>query len=704
MKITDNWVDVSHSIGIPFGGIGTGYGVLGKFGFVLPEFDSAPCKGKYDDFNRIENYDYLNLHGKDNSNFLDILLVTDGTEYVFQGEKTDNTTAQTADEFVSYEFLPFGMHKASFKKIDIDGEILTYSPMIPHNLSESSIPVLCIEIELKNNSEKEVSGKLKFNFKDDNISKQNMVAVFENDKAECDLLILPGECVRIKGFLAWYYPKFNTPSVVMTDDYTRYYTLRFKSVHQVIDYAKEKRENWKKQMVEWQDSFEVPSPFKRLWFSSLSSVITSTMMSDKPLFLEIEAPHPYMNTMDVTIYSTWLYMINWPEIEKMDMYTYRDKIPSDGEDKGLVWHSLWSDRSDYVEEPCYITRIYRDYLWFNDKKFLKDMERPVNDALNRIYSQKVVDGLVESKHGNQSYDLWKMPGIGAYVNTPWLYALYSVIKINKAIGVEIKPGNQKAEDLLQTAIENFVKYLWNEKKGYFNCFYRTKGSKEVSIPESVFTDQMFGRWLLLIERNLESLLPINMVKKSTEYVYKNNLIDDQENGFRGWANGKLPGGKPCYDNKQYHAKTCWICSQLDMGSVMGELGYEEESIDVFYSLEKSLKNNHLAVGEWNRAITGDGKSCTLPQEPSKDTPRFPAYPRYKCCWEYLIRILGLKIDEDSMELKPFKSFNFKIKNVILAGCKLNVSVVKDWKEIYVDGMKCEKANFSRIGSHSVEFK
>ena len=32
MKITEEWVNVSHSIGAPFGGIGTGYGVLGKFG------------------------------------------------------------------------------------------------------------------------------------------------------------------------------------------------------------------------------------------------------------------------------------------------------------------------------------------------------------------------------------------------------------------------------------------------------------------------------------------------------------------------------------------------------------------------------------------------------------------------------------------------------------------------------------------------
>ena len=297
-----------------------------------------------------------------------------------------------------------------------------------------------------------------------------------------------------------------------------------------------------------------------------------------------------------------------------------------------------------------------------------------------------------------------MPGIGTYVNTPWLYALYSVIKMNKALETDIKPYGNDTAAVLKTAADNFVKYLWNDKEKYFNCFYRTEGSVEASIPESVFTDQMFGRWLLLTERNLESILPMDMIKQSTEYVYKNNLIDDKENDFRGWSNGKLPNGVPCYDNKQYHAKTCWICSQLDLGSVMGEMGYEKESLDVFYSLEHSLHNNHLAVGEWNHAITEDGKSCTLPEEPSKDTPRFPAYPRYKCCWEYLIRILGLKIDEKYMELKPFKSFDFKINHVILTGCLLTVSVQKALGKISVYGRECSEAIFERIGNHNIEFK
>src|SRR5215470_1470568 len=39
---TPSMVDVSHGWGIPFGGIGTGYSVFGKYGFVRVNFNNAP--------------------------------------------------------------------------------------------------------------------------------------------------------------------------------------------------------------------------------------------------------------------------------------------------------------------------------------------------------------------------------------------------------------------------------------------------------------------------------------------------------------------------------------------------------------------------------------------------------------------------------------------------------------------------------------
>lgn len=701
MKITNEWINVSHSIGAPFGGMGTGYGVLGKYGFVLPNFNSIPCVGRYDRYCDLPNYDYLDLHGNDRKNFLRLHIKNGEREYAFQSEVLDDTTIP-ADTFTSYSFLPFTEHVAEYNEANFCVGMLTYSPLIAYDISESSIPALCMEICITNQSDRDMDLELSFMLSEQ-CAGGGMKVGFADGSTVCKVQLRPGERTEVVVILAWYYPEFQTPSAVMTEVYHRYYTLRFDGVEAVWQYALEHRDRWKQRMLRWQASFECPAEFKRLWFASLSSVITSSMLSTDPYFFEIESPHPFVNTMDVTIYSAWIYLVNWPEIEKMDMYEYRKAIPKSGEDQGFVWHSLWSDRADYVEEPCYLTRIYRDYLWFNDKKFLKDMQRPVQDALNRIYKQSLWNGLVESKHGNQSYDVWKMPGISAYVNMPWLYALYSVMKMNAAIGSDVQPGEKNAAEVLDEAKSSFVKYLWDNERGYFHCFYRTEGGSQVSVPESAFTDHLFGRWLLLIERNLDALLPMEMIRKSAEFVYHNNLIDDPEHDFRGWSNGRLPDGTPCMDQKQHHVKSCWIGAQLNMGSVLGELGDENAAMDVFASLERSLHNNHLAVGEWNQTITEDAKSCISPEEPSKDTPRFPAYPRYKSSWEYLIRILGLKVDEKMMELHPFHGFDFAIHDVILAGCELNVSVQRNWNMVVVDGETSEKAVFERIGDHKVEF-
>jgi hypothetical protein len=164
-----------------------------------------------------------------------------------------------------------------------------------------------------------------------------------------------------------------------------------------------------------------------------------------------------------------------------------------------------------------------------------------------------------------------------------------------------------------------------------------------------------------------------------------NCIDDPSNDFRGWVNGLLPGRQADLGPTGHHARVFWICAQLDLGSLLGLLGEEKASLDVFQSLERSLHNNHLAVGEWNQSINTDLKTLTAPEEPGKDTPRFPPYPRYKCSWEYLIRILGLKADEQFLYLQPFRNLDFSLRNIRLAGITLTVEVQAGWQKATVDG-------------------
>ena len=119
--------------------------------------------------------------------------------------------------------------------------------------------------------------------------------------------------------------------------------------------------------------------------------------------------------------------------------------------------------------------------------------------------------------------------------------------------------------------------------------------------------------------------------------------------------------------------------------MLADAGDEEKSLDVFNSIESSLHNKHLFVGELNKSVGSDGLSRTLPEEPQKDTPRFPPYPRYKSGWEYLRAMLGLKMDEHNFYLKPFKTIGFTLNDVELAGTSFTVTVEPDWTKILVNG-------------------
>ncbi|MDD4637244.1 MAG: hypothetical protein PHV66_06520, partial [Bacteroidales bacterium] len=154
-----------------------------------------------------------------------------------------------------------------------------------------------------------------------------------------------------------------------------------------------------------------------------------------------------------------------------------------------------------------------------------------------------------------------------------------------------------------------------------------------------------------------------------------------------WVNGMKPNRVPDYTINGYHARTCWFGAQINLSSLLGYVGNELASIDIMRSIDMSLKNNHFAAGEWNGSINAKGEILPLPDETAKDTPRFAPYPRYKSSWEYLIRLLGLQMDEKSLYLQPFKTVDFKFGDIQLAGKKMNITVQAGWNRVLVDGKK-----------------
>ena len=694
---TADMVDVSHGPGIPFGGIGTGFSVFGKYGFVDVYFDGR----------HLDSGDWqIDRAPKEKPAFA-FQLVEGDKSTVLQETPVDWLKgADPVDQVKAYADLPKGHF--TFEKAGSNlGIVMTgFSPLVPHDLANSTLPVQVFEITVENKAGVPRNLELALVHRDP-LTARNGKAVLtapggetafgaDGGKASArgvsvSLGLAPGKSQTVRFYIAWNYPSFTTTSSAARQTYKRYYTKRFHNAEQVIDLAMTSAPQWSSAIDRWHAAFDVPAACKRLWFSALCSVSTSTMLTDNPYFFEQEVPHGWVNTMDVSVYHNWLYMINWPEIERMDMDQYYQAIPKTGKDAGLVWHSLWNDSSDYAEEPTFIGRVYRDSLWFNDPAWTAKGFPLATLAANHVYHADNYNYLPHNAVGNQSYDIWKMPGVNAYVSVMWVYGLYSLDRMAQTLEQSSTIDHVSAGEMFTKARASLDKLLWNADGHYWNAFFvptdrpERPDARQRTDGQDTFSDQLFGKWLALIDPQSESVLPPEKVRDALAAIYTNNLVNDPEKGFRGWANGMRPGHHPEMQ-AGYHSRTCWFGPQEELASLLADVGEEAKSLDVFNSLEASLHNNHLFVGEWNKSVGPDGLSRTLPEEPAKDTPRFPPYPRYKSGWEYLMCILGLKMDAQNFYLKPFKTIGFALHDVELAGTRFNVTVQPGWTRFLIDGV------------------
>lgn len=692
---TPEMVDVSHGPGVPFGGIGTGFSVFGKYGFVDVYFDGRPLDAR----------DWKITEPPREKPAFALLLSEGGQHTVLQETPVEwLPEAAPVDRVRAFADLPKGHFVFEKAGADLGLGITGFSPMVPHDLANSTIPVQVFEVTVENRANRTRSFELALRHRDVLVVRRGD-AVLVDSKGEtafaCDdgtadahgvgrtLKLAPGKRQTVRFYIAWDYPAIKTTSSAARDTYRRYYTRRFQNAEQVIELARKSADRWSAAIDRWHAAYDVPAACKRLWFSALCSVATSTILTDDSYFFEQEVPHGWVNTMDVSVYHNWLYLVNWPELERMDMDQYYQSIDTTGAQAGFVWHSLWNDSSDYAEEPTFLGRVYRDSLWFNDPAWTAKGFRLAELAAGHVYRADHYEGLLHNPVGNQSYDIWKMPGVNAYVNVMWVYGLYSVDRLSQSLNRPCAVDGLPVNERYSEARQSLDRFLWNAD-GYWNAFYVPTNRPEDAAGlkrtdgRDTFSDQLFGKWLCLIDPQSETVLPPEKVNAALQMIFTNNLVADPAKDFRGWANGMRPGHQPEMD-AGYHSRTCWFGPQEALASLLADAGDEAKSLDVFNSLEAGLHNNHLFLGEWNQSVGPDGRSRTLPEEPNKDTPRFPPYPRYKSSWEYLRSMLGLKLDAQYCYLDPFKTIRFSLQDVELAGTRFTVTVEPGWTKAVVNG-------------------
>lgn len=733
----EKYTNIIHSVGAPLGGIGTGYFVYGKYGFTHFNLNGFPEQKQTADYPHTDLWNYTT----DTPEGAPIALYAEigSNRYYLQKTLPCFAKGAASECLESKAYMPL-----VFSSFDTSEQVrvnmLMYSSVKPHDLKNTSVPACVVKFEIVNNSDTAKTVKFGLDYDKaafNETAAENGITLTDNDGnisficKENTFELAPHERAESTAALGWFYKSFVTQGLARDDiilrhnaienyvrednqnGYDRYYVLSYKDSYSAALAAAENADEWLATIENWHDSFDLPFYIQRVLFGSFSSAITSSLLTANGYFFEIEQPHGCLNTMDVSVYSAWMYMINWPELEEKDLYQYMSCIPMSGENKGKVWHSLWQDGAHYVEEAIYAVRVWRYALWSGDKQFVTDAYPTVKAALEYLYSTDGYGSLINNPSGNQSYDAWKMPGIDAYVNTQWVYALFSYVSMCGVMGIEPELAGKNAEDILKSAIKEFKEILWDEKSGYFKAYVPNEKSNFLPFGDAVFSDQLFGLWAVSIDKNAKNVIEKEFNERALKKIYTHNRLTDEEKGLSCWLNGMMPVKEDtyrihkedgAYEECGYHALCCWVSTEMELASLCYRVGLENIGEDIFKNVSEYMGDNVLAVGEYNRALGEDFKPVTLKQEPGKDTPRFPPYPRYKSSWEHIISLLNTETDFESIYLNPAKNADITLKNVIIGNEKFNITVLNNWSQCFVDGEKSQ-AKIPRDGKmHTVEFK
>ena len=721
MKFTD----ISESRGAPFGGFGTGFFVYGHHGFVnfdLDGFPEAEQTAHYPDTDLWKYYD------EDPEAAPIALFLRDGDEtHLLQTRTSAFAEGIPCTDFRMDAAMPLarcGMNAGA----DLSVSMEIFSSVKPHDIERTSVPAAAFEITVCNRSDfaREVELGLCFDKKefcadekDECVLRREsgeMFFGFESGKAVERITLEAGEEKTVSAALGWYFPTFTTPGISPNDvifrqmkidhydagenqgTYTRNYTLRYSCAADAARQALREHALWKEDIIRWHESFKVPDEVSHIWFGSYASLITASLYTTEGFFFDIEQPHGCMNTMDVSVYSTWIYMVNWPEMEKRDLEQYIAAIPRTGETAGKVWHSLWADGAHYVEEATYTIRTWRYVLWSSDTEFLKKALPSVRMALEYMYRTEGIGSLINNEHGNQSYDGWMMPGVGAYVNNQWLYALFALRQMCRAAGEPEVLCGRDLNEFLSEAIKEYNDLLWDKDGGYWHTYRCNEHSIQLPFGEAIFTDQLFGHWVMMIDPESGTVLDGKCERSALEKIYRHNRITTPDGEYSCWTNGMMPDKERTVEIDMtdtepvicgFHALVCWVGTELVFASMLSRFGLEEESRDVLSNLSRGMGKNVLAVGEFNRMLDKNGEATICFREPGKDTPRFPPYPRYKSSWEYLVTMLGMKMTLTEFSLAPVKNTDFSISGVILAGTEFDITVHSGWTRCLVNGAESE---------------
>ena len=356
------------------------------------------------------------------------------------------------------------------------------------------------------------------------------------------------------------------------------YEKWFENSWDVAVYADKKRDYFLNKIKEWQRPIE-KAPLldwiKDGLINYLSIITSASWWTKKNEFVMYENPvkWPLMDSLDVRYYGTMPLCLFFPDLEKNTMLLFKHaqkkdgriphdlgrsqiNCPSDGTTAGHPWKDL---------STKYALMAYRDFLWTQDLKFLKDIYPSVKKAMEWEFLQdRDKNGLPDNEGKDQTYDLWDFYGTSAYSSSIFLASLLACIKM--AENMKDKKFTTKCKKIFEKGKKSFEKELWTGS-------YYIAGRTKKDAYKACTAGQLNGQWYAHL-LNLGYILPKEHVKKAVKTILD---LNGKKSQF-GIVNSVYPNGK--IDKSSYHAQNVWTGETYAVCALAIYEGFTDQALDI----------------------------------------------------------------------------------------------------------------------------
>jgi len=381
--------------------------------------------------------------------------------------------------------------------------------------------------------------------------------------------------------LAWSYPvnRDNTGKP-MGHWYNRY----FKDARAVARYVRSNLGSLKSRTAKFTESIRrgpgTPE-LKETYSSQLFSFVKQSWLTKDGKFGEWEGSCSCcgVQTTDVSYYGSWIYFSLFPMLEESGIKLTRKFQRKDG----WIPHyfpGTFSRIDEYRRKDMnmqYVLMVWRDYLKWKDKGFLKEMWPSFKKAILGVYSwDKDGDGIPEVEGSAQTFDCWGFSGTSSFIAILWMAAL------RVGSGAARQMGDYgfalRCESDLNRVRHRTIRTLWNGK--YFDL--AVDGKKK---DNCCMLDTLSGDWYCRL-MGLGGILPDSMVVSHLKSCLKmcRKRMDPKVMGHyytpgeEGWyyANGAYPDGH----NVCFQQVEPWTGIEYSFAIHLALMGMRKESLRV----------------------------------------------------------------------------------------------------------------------------